>query len=246
MVCHPPNDVERSLFALPAHLGGLGISNPCVIAADTYQFSRHVAGPIVEYILNQLPSLSQHVLTRQHNIFQDLVRVKRRALADVAKNIYQQCPSDLQHIIDCLQEKGSSSWLTSLPIDQHGFVLHKGDFNDALCLRYGWTPPRLPSHCVCGSDFSISHAFSCPHGALPTIRHNNVRDLTATLLSEVCHDVKVEPALQPLTGEALRYKTAVCEDDACLDICAAGFWSCMLTLKRPCRRADFVIISLLL
>ena len=96
--------------------------------------------------------------------------------------------------------------------------------SDVLCLRYGWTPPRLPSHCVCGSDFSISHTFSCPHGALPTIRHNNVLDLTATLLSEVCHDVKVEPALQPLTGEALRYKTAVCEDDARLDICAAGFW----------------------
>jgi len=69
LVCHPPNDVERFLFALPAHLGGLGISNPCVIAADTYQFSRHVVGPIVECILNQLPSLSQHVLTQQHTFF---------------------------------------------------------------------------------------------------------------------------------------------------------------------------------
>ena len=51
LVFHPPNDVERSLFALPVHLGGLGIFNPCVIAAETYQFSRHVAGPIAEHIL---------------------------------------------------------------------------------------------------------------------------------------------------------------------------------------------------
>ena len=53
LVFHPPNDVERPLFALPAHLGGLGIFNPCVIAAETCQFSRHVAGPIVKCILNQ-------------------------------------------------------------------------------------------------------------------------------------------------------------------------------------------------
>jgi len=53
---------------------------------------------------------------------------------------------------------------------------------------------------------------------------NNVRDLTASLLSEVCHNVKVEPNLQPLTGEELRYRTAVCDDDAGLDIHAAGFW----------------------
>ena len=36
--------------------------------------------------------------------------------------------------------------------------------------------------------------------------------------------LKIEPVLQPLTGEALRYKTAICEDDARIDIRAAGFW----------------------
>jgi len=66
------------------------------------------------------------------------------------------------------------------------FDLRKGDFIDALCLHYGWTPARLPSHCVYGSDFSTSHAFSCPHGAFPTIGHNNIRDFTTSLLSEVC------------------------------------------------------------
>ena len=85
-------------------------------------------------------------------------------------------------------------------------MLHKRDFIDALCLWYGWSPPRLPSHCVCGSDFSISHAFSCPHGAFPTIRHNNIRDLTTSLMSEICHDVNIEPVLQSLTGKALKYK----------------------------------------
>jgi len=33
-------------------------------------------------------------------------------------------------------------------------------------------------------------------------------DLTASLLSEVCSDVGVEPALQPLDGEVLQFSTA--------------------------------------
>ena len=45
-------------------------------------------------------------------------------------------------------------------------------------------------------------------------------------MSEVCHDVQVEPHLQPLSGELLHYKSAVHEDDARVDIRAAGFWSC--------------------
>ena len=48
---------------------------------------------------------------------------------------------------------------------------------------------------TCGSKFSIEHALSCPKGGFPSIRHNEVRDLTATLLTDVCHDVKVEPDL---------------------------------------------------
>ena len=58
------------------------------------------------------------------------------------------------------------------------------------------------------------------------LRHNDGRDLTAKLMSKVCHDVQVEPHLQPLSSESLHYKSAVHEDDARVDIRAAGFWNC--------------------
>jgi len=113
---------------------------------------------------------------------------------------------------------------------RYGFSLNKGEFVDALCLCYGFAPPNLLSHCVCGKDFSVSHAFSCPHGAFPILRHNDVRNLTAKLLSEVCHDVQVEPHvhLQPLSGEVLHHRSVVVEDDARVhvDIRASGFWWC--------------------
>ena len=56
------------------------------------------------------------------------------------------------------------------------------------------------------------------------MRHNEVRDLTAQLLGRVAHDVNVEPSLQPLTGEQLRYLTAVREDLGRLDDVASGVY----------------------
>ena len=46
----------------------------------------------------------------------------------------------------------------------------------------------------------------------------------ASLLSEVCSDVGVEPALQPLDGEPLQFATANSEDGARLDVAARDFW----------------------
>ena len=68
------------------------------------------------------------------------------------------------------------------------------------------------------------HALSCPCGGLHSIRHNNIRDFTAKLLTEVCPNVEIEPALQPLTGERLTSRTAISGDEACLDVHAQGFW----------------------
>ena len=64
----------------------------------------------------------------------------------------------------------------------------------------------------------------CPTGGFPSIRHNELRDLTAEALTEVCSDVCIEPHLQPLTGETLHYSSANSQDGARLDIRAAGFW----------------------
>ena len=116
----------------------------------------------------------------------------------------------MQRCLDVAGEKGASTWLTALLLSIHGFALNKGAFRDALCLRYGWIPSLLPSHCKCGG--------------FPSIRHNEVRDITAHLLTEVCHDVLIEPQLQELSGEALFYGSANRQDQARVDVAASGFW----------------------
>ena len=130
--------------------------------------------------------------------------------------------------------KGASSWLAALPVESHGFSQHKGAFRDAISLRHGRQPSLLPTTCICGKSFTVDHALNCPTGGFPSIHHNEIRDLTVNLMAEVCHDVRVEPSLQPLCGEHLSYATANREDAACLDVRARGFWG----LRQQCAFFD--------
>ena len=91
-------------------------------------------------------------------------------------------------------------------------------------MRYGWELASAQSHCVCGTSFSAEYAMICHHGGLTFIRYNELRNLIASWLHEVCHDVAVEPPLQPLTGEAIVPTSANHRDDARVAIHARWFW----------------------
>ncbi len=71
------------------------------------------------------------------------------------------------------------------------------------------------SVCVCGKNLNVEHDLTCPTGGLPMLRHNDIRDLTADLMAEVCNNVCMEPELQPLiflAGEALQGRSANCPE----------------------------------
>ena len=70
----------------------------------------------------------------------------------------------------------------------------------------------------------IQHATICEKGGFVTIRHNDLRDLTASLLTDVCKDVDTEPQLLPIMGETLNNRTANTSDEARVDIKLRGFW----------------------
>ena len=52
---------------------------------------------------------------------------------------------------------------------------------------------------------------------------NEVRDLTASLLTEISHNVAVEPSLQPVTTETFSLASANITNDASLDNKTRGF-----------------------
>ena len=224
----PSSVAERDLLALPARLGGLGLTNPTSESAHAFEASKRITAPLVALIVAQDLQQGEQRNDIRNDIQKEKNAMKKRRReqqAQQAQHILEQLNPHLQRSVELAQEKGSSAWLTVLPVTEHGFFLHKGEFRDALCLRYGWNLSNTPPSCSCGTSFSVDHAMTCHMGGIPTIRHNEIRDITATLLTEICHNVATEPLLQPLTNESFTHRSADTDPNARLNIRARGFWS---------------------
>ena len=221
---HACSREERELLALQVRLGGLGIQNPANVSESAFEASLKLTSPLVQAILTQDPNL-QVDLAEVISIKDALRKSNQELRAAQAMTVYDALPNPLQRCVELASEKGASSWLSVLPIKDQGFSLNKGEFRDTLCLRYRWPLTRTPTHCNCGRIFTTDHSMICPKGGFPTIRHNELQDMTANLLAEVCHNVATEPHLQPLSGEIMPLQSAITNDDAHLDVHAKGFWS---------------------
>ena len=213
-----PNDSERDLMALPVRSGGLGIRDPTKQAEVEFSASVQICSPMVKNMLsglfdNDYDCVSDQLLARSDVRKEKLAREKSRLEVLMSSLLPTK-----QRILKLAGEKGASIWLSSLPLYEYGFSLHKRAFIDALALRYGWSPLNTPIHCGCGAVFSVEHSLSCAKGGFPTIRHNELRNLTASLLTEVCHDVQIEPHLQPTSREECPSFSTNIQDGARLDV----------------------------
>lgn len=217
-------DNERALLELPVSLGGLGITSPESLADTEYHNSVNLTRSLTDRIIAQ--DVHGDV---DHAAIAEQKRIISKTRLEQQKNclvhLKTVLPAATVRKIDIAQETGASNWLTSLPIRANGFSLNKQEFIDAIALRYGWPVEDLPNTCVCGNPNSIDHTMTCKKGGFVSIRHDEVRDLTASMLKEVCHDVATEPRLLPLEGELMRYRTANTTNEARVDVSARGFWT---------------------
>ena len=141
------------------------------------------------------------------------------------ESIDSSLPSDLLRSVNQSRDKNASSWLTAVPLVDQGLVLNKQEFRDSLRLRSNMPLSDLPSKCVCGEKYTVSHALSSKKGGFVAQRHDGVRNLLTSLIGKVCTNVEVEPQLQPLDNERFNLRTAVTSPEARLDFKAGGFWS---------------------
>ena len=104
-------------------------------------------------------------------------------------------------------------------------MLNKQNFWDLIRLRFGWSLKRFPEKCECGANFTTDHALTCKKGGFISLRHNVIRNITAKLLREICHDVRIEPPLQTLSGKSFKEASSNRSEEARFAICARGFWT---------------------
>ena len=154
------------------------------------------------------------------------VNAQRRAAAESRiDRIDESLPPDLLQAVQQTRDKGASSWLNAIPIEEHGLPLNKQEFRDSLCLRYNLPLPNLPSYCACGEVFTVNHALTCKKGGFIAQRHDTIRDLLTSHISKVCRNVETEPLLQPLDNEVFNLQSTVMSREARLDMKAGGFWT---------------------
>ena len=104
--------------------------------------------------------------------------------------------------------------------------LHIGELQDALHMWYGWDLTNVPHSCICDS---INHAMTCNRGGSPPLMwHNDIRNIIAKLLQEVCHTVATESLPQLLSGESFHHPLANVSNEAHLDIKACRVWNTTL------------------
>ena len=216
---HQISDSDRDLIALPVRLGGMGIPNPCRDAQHEFANSILLTKNLADAIKNQAGTASDNTASRAQVSKANAIRQANRC-----EEIVKTLPESQNKQLQLNQQKGASSWLTALPIEEHGFHLSKRQFWDAIRLRYGWPLTNIPASCGCGKTFNVAHALSCHLGGFTSIRHNELRDLTADLLQQACHDVRVEPPLEPLTGEGYSARSANTAQEARLDVSVRGLF----------------------
>ena len=139
-----PNDNTRALLALPVRLGGTGIVNPTTLPTVQHQSSLALYKPLRRLIDSKELHTNMAAASKDQAVIKRATNKKRRMdCKKQAQNILRDLPPKQQRSAQAAQEKGTSSWLFTLPMKSFGFALHKGAFKDAVALRYGW-PLHLP------------------------------------------------------------------------------------------------------
>ena len=222
------NDLERELFSLPARFAGLGIANPCTQSEKQFKNSEELTAPLLELILAQDRKLNAKHMRKTQDCIREIQKNQTEADLDgQLRKIEGQAPNELKIAIEQACEKGASSWVTARPRYSHPWtVLHKGEFRDAIYLRYGWEPPKLPEKCGCGASFNVAHAMQCMLGGFRGLMHNEVNYVFYDTAKQAgFKDVVMEPQLQELSGESFKYKSANKDEEARSDLQILGFWS---------------------
>jgi len=165
--CAPCSQLERQLFSLTCRFGGLNLPNPTLICDHQFNSSQKISAPLADFICQQ--SEQFHIPSLQ-SIKAEIRQKKQQHLKSQYSDICSQLDPILQRTVELTSVKCSSLWLTALPIQEQGFHLNKQEFRDALCFRYNWQLQNVPSHCVCGTSYSINHCMICRHGGLTFIR----------------------------------------------------------------------------
>ena len=188
---------ERSLFTLPARIGGLNIQDPTHTDTVNYTTSRRLTSSIVDALKGIIEFDIDEYNIGYLSLQQEIVKEKAATFDYLFDEILPLLTPDQQRAVNRAKDERMSSWLTVAPVSKHHFDLSAQEFRDSLALRYRKPLQSIPSTCDgCSAAMDLSHALSCRRGGLVTQRHNEVRDAFGDLAALAWSQVIKEPVVR--------------------------------------------------
>ena len=176
---------ETPLMMASAKNGGLGIRNPVLSAALSYQSSfegtKELSNSIVKGTFFDLAAHRLQMKTSS--------KICREQMNKLELNEVENCssllPQNRQRTLNRIRNGNCSTWLSMMPTHENHFLMSSDVFRDSIALRYGRTPIKMHGFCDgCSQAFDVSHALDCKMGGLVTARHNESRDLNIDLIQQ--------------------------------------------------------------
>ena len=130
------SSMERDLLALPVRMGGMGLVNQVSSSQHVFNAFLQLTLPLVSTIASQDQNQTVDI-GRVMKIKASIRQSNQKHWLQKSRYVHDQLSPQLKHLVDLAKEKGASSWFSVLPLNDHGFSLHKGAFGDAICLLYG-------------------------------------------------------------------------------------------------------------
>ena len=153
-------------------------------------------------------------IPEQEKIYTKIKTIKTERTNQKRTNILNNLSGNEKYALELASKKGASNWLNALPFSRYKFKMNKSEIGDGIYFKYGWEPTNIPLKCACGHYFDLTHALHCEKGGYTHMRHNEIRDTFATLVSEVCFGVEIEPKVQSLQGESFVNNSTTTDEDA--------------------------------
>ena len=121
-------DEERQLRALPCNLDGMGLINPTTVADEQFESSQTITSPLVSQILEMKYGLKGDLYTEMKSKKAEITQRRKTIQESSVLEFLDHLTGKLKRNVQSAQEKGASIWLTSLPLENHGFDLNRSEF----------------------------------------------------------------------------------------------------------------------
>ena len=157
-----PGYIERSVLELPARLGGLNIMNQETDAAHKFKDSKILCKPLVEKLSSTDTGLDG-VGSSQKRVSTEIQKENERR-AERKKDVVLQSVASTPYAraFELANKRGASNWLTTLPLEEHGFCLSKVGMHCACDIIGLWKMSlltvfveKLSRLSICGKTFLL-------------------------------------------------------------------------------------------